>query len=156
MKKQITVNLVEGFKMTAHNSHTSMGQYYAEDDWTVTVIGESWAEVFKQYWETEYNESMVYPDNYTFEKVKFIEYDGQKLITESEEISKYDRETKDEYNSLYKNLQIAPEAADAHAARAQKLAAKKEQEKLEHEQEQKQKNMAEFNRLKELLGDEAK
>ena len=50
MKKQITVNLVEGFMLKVHNNDTCMGQYYHEDNWDVTVIGESWEEVFHKFW----------------------------------------------------------------------------------------------------------
>jgi hypothetical protein len=156
MKKQITVNLVEGFRMIVENSHTTMGQYYSDDDWSVTVIGETWDEVFKQYWNIEYNQSMVYPSHYNFEKVKFIEYEDQKLVIESEDISKYSHKTKEEYDVLYKQLVSMPEVTIASEKRQQIHADKKIKEEAEYKEQKKEKDLAELKKLKAIYESDTK
>jgi len=59
MPVQIEAVIVPGFKLVAHNSCMSMGQYYPEDDWPITVLAEDMDQLEHKYVEKIFNSGIV-------------------------------------------------------------------------------------------------
>jgi hypothetical protein len=100
MRQVIQATLVMGVRLTVQNKCSSMGCHYAEDDWQVKVIAETWKEAFDEFWKVHYVETGIYIDGIDFEEIEYIEYEGQKLPVKITEINRY---VKDDKNKVVNN-----------------------------------------------------
>lgn len=76
-KKNVTMISFHNYKATVRNKDTSMGQYYPEDDWSVTAYGETLDELFQNLaieFFTPRDGSVIYPERFKFEIVNVISF----------------------------------------------------------------------------------
>jgi len=114
-KKNVTMISFHNYKATVHNKDTSRGQYYPEDDWSVTAYGEDLDELFKNLaieFFTPRDGSVIYPERFKFEivnVVSFIDPTTGKTVFQTEDtqpVKSIDRDetfkiTQQFYNSNY-------------------------------------------------------
>ena len=49
MTVQVAAEIVLGFKLVARNQCSAMGQYYPEDDWSITILAEDMNQLERKY-----------------------------------------------------------------------------------------------------------
>jgi hypothetical protein len=108
MRNKELLEVVEGYKITAHNKCYGMGQYYSEDDWNISVLAETLEEAKIRITE-EIFFSNIYIEDFNVYTTKYIEY-GEHQIEIPETSKEFERKSESSIlkeifeTELYKKL----------------------------------------------------
>jgi len=75
------LELEEGIKIEIHNKDTSMGCYYAEDDWSIKSVAVTYEKAIERII-PKYIESGIYPSGNYISDVKYVTYNNKQYVVD--------------------------------------------------------------------------
>ena len=137
------VNVYTGFQVIVHNKDYACGQYYPEDNWTISIFAEKIEEIIPKFIE-EYFRTEIDIISGTIYKVEIMEYEGNTfIIPETEKKSKLDF-----YQDFYIPLMESKEFKEAKEKYTEEKEKIKEEAKIKAIKESEKHEREQYERLK--------